>query len=95
MKKRQRPVQQKKDEQGTGGGEPTSTTPAPPNASGKVAEVLARKAKRICETLGIDVLAKRYDVEPTAEAVASAYAATYPPIFQTAVHDGCRSAFPG
>lgn len=41
--------------------------------------MLARKAKRICELLGIDALAAKYNVEATPEAVATAYAASYPP----------------
>jgi hypothetical protein len=57
--------------------------------------VLARKAKRVCATVGIQALAKRYKVAPTAEAVATAYAASYPPTLRAAVHGGCKSAFPG
>jgi hypothetical protein len=94
-KRPEKPVQKKGNEQGSNDAEPTSTIPPPPpRSNGRAGEVLARKARRVCQTLGIDALARKYNVEPTAEAVASAYAASYPPIFQAAVRAGCRSAFP-
>jgi hypothetical protein len=72
---------------------PSSSPAAAPSPTIRPQEVLARKAKRICESLGIDALAAKYNVEATPEAVATAYAASYPPIFRAAVHDSCRSAF--
>ena len=77
-----------------GGSAPSKPAP-PPKRSGKPQDVLARKAKRVCETIGIQGLAQRYKVAATAEAVATAYSASYPPTLRTAVHDGCKSAFPG
>ena len=77
-----------------GGGVPAAPKPAAqPGATPQ--EVLARKARRVCGSIGIKALARRYKVAPTAETVATAYAASYPPTFRAAVHDGCRSAFPG
>jgi hypothetical protein len=72
---------------------PAAPKPAP-QPGARPQEVLARKAKRVCESIGIQALARRYKVARTAEAVATAYAASYPPTFRAAVRDGCRSAFP-
>jgi hypothetical protein len=69
------------------------SSPAAPSPTTGPQEVLARNAKRICESLGIDALAAKYNVDATPEAAATAYAASYPPTFRAAVHGGCRSAF--
>jgi hypothetical protein len=79
----------------SGGG--TNTGPAPPPAQPSTGpqEVLFRKAKRVCESMGLDALARKYGVAPKPEAVATAFAKSYPETFRRAVHDGCRSAFAG
>jgi hypothetical protein len=82
--------QLQRDKKKKGGGAPPALQPgATPQ------EVLARKVKRVCESVGIQALSRRYRVAPTAAAVATAYAASYPPTFRAAVHDGCQSAFRG
>jgi hypothetical protein len=80
---------------GARGGKGGKATPPAASRNDKPQEVLARKAKRVCETLGLDALAQKYQVDASSEAVATAYANSYPPTFRTAVHDGCKSAFAG
>ena len=66
--------------------------PAPQHSAGPE-QVLKRKSKRVCDEIGLEALARRYDVKATPEAVATAYAASYPATLRKAVHDGCKSAF--
>ncbi len=68
----------------------TPNHPVHPGTSPKY--VFVATARRVCATLGLDTLAKRYHVAANAESVATAYAASYPPSYRTAVHDGCKSA---
>jgi hypothetical protein len=81
----------KQDKQSGGGTDPAPPPPAKHSAGPQ--EVLYRKSKRVCETMGLKSLASRYGVAPTPEAVASAFANSYPETFRRAVHDGCKSAF--
>ena len=77
----------------SGGGTDAAPAPPPAQPSAGPQEVLYRKSKRVCETMGLEALANRYGVAPTPEAVASAFANSYPETFRRAVHDGCKSAF--
>jgi hypothetical protein len=79
----------------SGGGTPSGPAPPPAKPSAGPQEVLYRKAKRVCQTMGVEALASRYGVAPNPEAVATAFAKSYPETFRRAVHDGCRSAFSG
>ena len=74
--------------QTTAGGTPTGPS-VPPTAGGSAQEVMRRKAKRVCRTLGVSSLAATYHVKASAEAVATAYANSYPAPLRNAVHDGC------
>lgn len=93
----------KKQQKGTnekGGKSPTKTTPSKPlpapKPGGTPEQVLQAKAKRVCHDLGINGVAHRIDTAPSSpEAVATAYAQTYPPPLQSAVHDGCLAGFTG
>jgi hypothetical protein len=76
----------------TQGGKPPNQ-PIKPGAEPQ--DVFVANAKRVCATLRIDGLAKRYHVAADADSVATAYAASYPPSYRTAVHDGCKSALAG
>jgi hypothetical protein len=74
--------------------QPATTGPASkPSSTPEV--VLYNKAKRVCKALGVAALARRFKVKSTPDAVAAAYAATYPASLQTAVRDGCKAAFSG
>ncbi len=81
-----------KDKQ-SGGGTDSAPAPSPAQPSAGPQVVLYRKSKRVCQTMGLEALANRYGVAPTPEAVASAFANSYPETFRRAVHDGCKSAF--
>jgi hypothetical protein len=54
---------------------------------------MARKARRVCRTLGLSSLAAKYHVRASAETVATAYANSYPPPLRSPVHDGCLAGF--
>ena len=88
-------VKGKTQKQGSKGGSstPTTTTPPPPRPSVGPQQVLFKKAKRVCEDLTLNGLARKYNVEATPEAVATAYAASYPETFRQSVHDGCLAAY--
>jgi hypothetical protein len=97
LEKRIEKIKQKaKKKSDRGGSTPTTTTPPPaPQPSASPQLVLYDKAKRVCDTLSLNGLAQKYDVEATPEAVSTAYAASYPVTFRKAVHDGCLAAFSG
>jgi hypothetical protein len=79
-----------------GNSPPATTKPNPPSGPQPIAtpqQVLGSNAKRVCKSLGVPSLAKRFNAAATPEAVATAYAQTYPVALRAAVHDGCLSAF--
>jgi hypothetical protein len=95
-KKIQKIEEKAKSKGNEGAPTPTNTTPPPsPQPSATPQVVLYNKAKRVCDTLTLNVLAQRYNVEATPQAVSTAYAASYPKTFRQAVHDGCLAAFTG
>jgi hypothetical protein len=60
-----------------------------PTPLGSPAQILGAKAKRVCANFGVSQMAIKLNTEATPEAVATAYAKTYPADTQSAVHDGC------
>jgi hypothetical protein len=83
----------KNGNQGSQGDPGSGPAPPPAKPSAGPQEVLYRKSKRVCETMGVAGLAERYGVARNPEAVATAYARSYPDTLRKAVHDGCKSAF--
>jgi hypothetical protein len=78
-----------------GDSSPKKKTPAKPAPGGTPSQVLRAKAKRVCGNMGVAALAQKYSVAADPEAVATAYAQTYPAPLQTAVHNGCISGLAG
>ena len=98
VKRESAKVKDKAQAKGNPGGGPTPAPAAPPAApkpSAAPQQVLYNKARRVCQNLTLTGLAQRYNVAATPEAVATAYAASYPETFRQSVHDGCIAAFRG